>query len=151
MEIIKANTDDSEVLTNITKLSKAYWGYSSEQMKSWSDVLTITENYISENEVFSLIFDNKIIGYYSYFSEEINTVKLDNLIILPEYIRKGFGKILMNDLLNKIKTSGFKNIILEADPNAEKFYESFGFTKTGQIETTIKDRFLPIMELKLKL
>ncbi|MFY1045911.1 GNAT family N-acetyltransferase [Chryseobacterium sp. GP-SGM7] len=149
MEIIKATPSDNEVLTNITKLSKAYWGYSKEQMESWAEDLTITKDYIKKNEVYKLIVEKSVVGYYSYFIEENNHVKLDNLFILPEYVGKGFGKILMTDFLNKIKELKIKNITLEADPNAEKFYERFGFIKTGQIETSIKDRFLPIMELKL--
>lgn len=149
MEIIKANPAEYKVLTDITKQSKAYWGYSNEQIESWSNLLTITKDYIENHEVYQLIVSNSIIGYYSYFIEENNHVTLDNLFISPQYIGKGYGKILMNDFLDKMKESNIKTIILETDPNAEKFYESFNFIKTGQIETSIKDRFLPIMELKL--
>lgn len=149
MEITKANSAEYKVLTDITKQSKAYWGYSNEQIESWSDLLTTTKDYIENHEVYQIIVNNSIIGYYSYFIEENNHATLDNLFISPQYIGKGYGKILMNDFLDKMKESNIKTIILEADPNAEKFYESFNFIKTGQIETSIKDRFLPIMELKL--
>lgn len=149
MEIIKANINDHKVLTDITKKSKAFWGYSYEDLESWSDALTITKDYIENNEVYELIIDNLIIGYYSYFIEENKDAKLDNLFILPDFIGKGLGKVLMNNFLNKMKESNIKNIILEADPNAEKFYKNFGFIKIGQIETSIKNRFLPIMELKI--
>lgn len=64
-------------------------------------------------------------------------------------MRKGYGKMLMNDCINKTKKKKTAKIILEADPNAEKFYEGFGFLKINQIETSIKNRFLPVMELKL--
>ena len=55
----------------------------------------------------------------------------------------------MNDFLNRIKNTETKNIIVDSEPNVEKFYEYFGFSKVGKIETAIKDRYLPIMELKL--
>jgi len=148
-EIIKANTHDYRVLTDITKKSKAYWGYSDEQMKKWSDLLTITEEYIQNNEVYKLIINQSIVAYYSYFEIEKNSVRLDNLFVSPENIGKGYGKLLMNDFILKIKKSEAQRIILDADPNARKFYESFGFVKIGEIGTSIKDRFLPIMELKL--
>ncbi|MDQ8141582.1 MULTISPECIES: GNAT family N-acetyltransferase [Chryseobacterium] len=149
IEIIKANTHDYRVLTDITKKSKAYWGYSDEQMRKWSDLLTITEEYIQNNEVYKLIINQSIVAYYSYFEIEKNSVRLDNLFVSPENIGKGYGKLLMNDFILKIKKSEAQRIILDADPNAQKFYESFGFVKIGEIETSIKDRFLPIMELKL--
>lgn len=46
MKLEKANSKDNEVLTAITKKSKAYWGYSDEQIKIWSELLTITPTYI---------------------------------------------------------------------------------------------------------
>jgi len=148
-EIIKANSDDDKILTEITKRSKAYWGYSDKQMDEWSDLLNITSEYIQSNEVYKLVINQSSVAYYSYFEIENNSVRLDNLFVSPENIGKGYGKLLMNDFILKIKNSKTKRIILDADPNAQKFYESFGFVKAGQIETSIKDRFLPIMELKI--
>ncbi len=63
MTVTKSNIEDSEILTNITKKSKAYWGYSDEQIEKWSDLLTITKNYIENNNVYKLLFDNSTVGY----------------------------------------------------------------------------------------
>ncbi|WP_338841050.1 hypothetical protein [Flavobacterium ginsenosidimutans] len=79
MNIQKAKTEDHIRLTEITKKSKAHWGYSDEQMEKWNNNLTITRDYIEENPVFNLIDENQIIGYYSYLRLENNQVKLDNL------------------------------------------------------------------------
>ena len=150
MNIEKANNDDHEILTEITKKSKAFWGYFNEQMTQWNDALTITKEYIQTNFAYKLIQENKVIGYYSYFNTEIYTVKLDNLFVLPEYIGKGYGNYLMDNFLNRIKENrDVKKILLDADPNAEKFYQKFGFTTIGQLETSIKNRLLPIMVLNL--
>lgn len=149
LKIIKANPDDDKILTEITKKSKAHWGYSDEQMEKWSQDLMISKDYIKKSEVYKLSLNDKIIAYYSYFNVNENTVKLDNLFVVPEEMRKGYGKMLMNDCINKTKKKKTAKIILEADPNAEKFYEGFGFLKINQIETSIKNRFLPVMELKL--
>ncbi len=148
-EIIKSTIEDNELLTEITKKSKDYWGYSNEQMEVWSEVLTITKNYIETNHVYKLLVDNLTVGYYSYLHLNESEIKLDNLYILPNYIGRGYGKLLMNNFLHRIKDDVPKMIILESEPNAEKFYQGFGFIKVGQIETSIKDRYLPIMELKI--
>ena len=150
MKIEKANSDDHKILTEITKKSKAFWGYSEEQIVQWNDVLTITKEYIQTNFAYKLIKENQVIGYYSYFNAETYIVKLDNLFVLPEYIGKGFGNYLMDDFLNRINENrDIKKVLLDADPNAEKFYQKFGFKTIGQLETSIKNRFLPIMELNL--
>ncbi|QQV04172.1 MULTISPECIES: GNAT family N-acetyltransferase [Chryseobacterium] len=149
LKILKANPEDNQILTEITKKSKAHWGYSDEQMEKWSKDLTVSKDYIKKSEIYKLSLNSKIIAYYSYCIIDQNTVKLDNLFVVPEEIGKGYGKILMNDLINKNKKEKTAKIILEADPNAEKFYESFGFVKISQVETSIKNRFLPVMELEL--
>jgi N-acetylglutamate synthase-like GNAT family acetyltransferase len=150
MDILKAELTDNEILTSITKKSKAYWGFSEDILKEWEHLLTITKDYIEKNKVYKLVQNEQIIGYYSYFSTDENTIKLDNIFILPEFIGKGFGKILMNDFLKNIKQIGIIKVTLDAEPNAEKFYMTFGFETIGQLESSIKDRYLPIMELQIE-
>ena len=146
----KANPDDHKILTEITKKSKAYWGYSDEQIEIWSEFLTVTKEYIETKSVYNLIIDDQIVGYYSFFHESENIIKLDNLFVLPDFIGKGFGKMLLNDFFIRLKSIDVEKVILNSEPNAEEFYTKFGFVKVGQIETSIKDRYLPIMELLIE-
>lgn len=149
MNIQKAKPEDHIHLTEITKKSKAFWGYSEEQILAWDKHLTITSAYIQNNSVFNLVEGNKIIGYYSYIIEDNNQVILDNIFLLPEYIGKGFGTLLMNDFLERMRNEKCKKITLDSEPNAEKFYQKLGFKKVGEFETSIKNRFMPIMEMNL--
>lgn len=149
MKIIKASIEDNNILTEITKKSKAYWGYSEEQILKWNDNLTISAAYIETNFVYKLINNDKTIGYYSYLIKEEKDVILDNLFVLPENIGKGLGKYLMTDFLNRMKNGKFEKITLNSEPNAENFYLKIGFKKIGELQTSIKNRFMPIMEMKL--
>lgn len=144
-----AQPNDHKILTELTKKSKAYWGYSEEQLLVWDAALTITQEYIATHPVFKLVVGEKIVGYYSYISEENNVVKLDNLFVNPEYIGKGMGSILLNDFINRMKNSHCKRIYLDAEPYAENFYKKHGFQTFSSFETSIKGRFMPIMELIL--
>ncbi len=148
MEIIKANSVDNERLTEITKISKEYWGYTKEQILKWNHNLTVSKEYIEKNHAFKLIKSNIIIGYYSYTIKE-KSVKLDNLFIVPEHIGKGFGKYLVNDFLKRIREERYEKVMLHSEPNAENFYLKLGFKKIGEFETSIKNRFMPIMEMNL--
>ncbi len=150
MEIKKSTIEDSTILTEITKMSKAYWGYSDEQIENWSELLTITKNYIETTNVYKLLDNDLIVGYYSYIYLNEKEVRLDNLFILPNYIGTGLGKLLMGNFLDRIKNTETERIILDSEPNAEKFYAYFGFKKVGQRETSIKGRYLPIMEFVIK-
>lgn len=149
MNIQKATPENHIRLKEITKKSKAFWGYSEEQLLKWDNNLTVTEAYIENNPVFNLVEEDIIIGYYSYIKEETNQVILDNIFILPEYIGKGFGSFLMNDFLERMRSEKCQKITLDSEPNAEQFYQKLGFKKIGEFETSIKNRFMPIMEMKL--
>lgn len=149
MVIHKAEIQDHETLTLITRRSKSYWGYPEELLSSWSDVLTITKHYIEQDYVFKLVDQEKIVGYYSYIDEGNRTVLLDNLFVLPEYIGQGLGRQLMDHFFERMRSGSYHRIRLEADPNAESFYSKFGFRKIGESPTSIKERFLPIMEFIL--
>lgn len=149
MIVEKANIADNEILTSITKKSKAYWGYSVEQIQKWEKNLTISQDYIRDHSVFKLVYNDLIIGYYSYVFKNEKVIELDNLFVLPEHIGKGFGKYLVLDFLNRIKETGIEKITLDSEPHAENFYSKMGFVKVGEFETSIKNRFMPIMEMKL--
>ena len=150
MVIEKANNTDHEILTQITKKSKAFWGYSEEQIEIWSTFLTVTSGYIEANAVYKISVEDQIVGYYSFINQDEKTIKLDNLFVLPEYIGKGLGRLLMEHFLMNIDKTDTKTMTLNSEPNAELFYSKLGFVKVGEIETSIKDRYMPIMELTIK-
>jgi GNAT superfamily N-acetyltransferase len=145
----KANIEDAEDLSVLCFASKAYWGYSQEQMNSWRDELTISAEYILKNQVYKLRIDNQLIAFYSYYSLPEKSVFMDNLFIDPTFIGKGYGRIMMDDFLIRIMDSGNIRVLLHADPNAELFYLKFGFKSIGKEVTSIENRYLPVMELKL--
>lgn len=149
MLISCANPQDHELLSDITFRSKAYWGYSKVQLKAWKEDLTISPDYIKENNVFKIDFEGEVCGYYSYFAQGQEEVLLDNLFLLPEVIGKGIGRMLLEDFIARVKSATFSSILLYSDPHAEGFYGYFGFKVIGQKETSIKGRFLPIMRLEI--
>ncbi len=151
IKIKKASIVDAKDLSELTIRSKSYWNYNKKQIESWREELTITEKYIDNNQIYKLVSNNLLIGFYAFQAINNTTIKLDYLFVEPQFIGKGYGKKLMTDFLKKIENSQYKRVILDADPNAEKFYSRLGFRVIGKLKSTIKDRFLPIMELEINL
>ena len=149
MIIIPANPQDSKVISSLCFASKSFWGYNQDQLEAWRDQLTLTPSYITKNSVYKLIVDDEVIAFYAYFKIDKVSVMLDYFFILPDYIGKGFGKVLMDELLVRIMSEKIHRIVLHADPNAESFYKKYGFITIGKEPTSIDGRFLPIMELQL--
>lgn len=151
MKIKKSLPKDSKRLTELTIRSKSFWDYSPNQIEKWKDDLTVSEDYITEKEVYQLTDAGEdVIGYYSYFKMDENSIKLENLFVEPKYIGCGYGKMLMNNFLERIRATNAQKVILDSDPNAENFYKKIGFELIGKLATSIEGRFLPIMELKIK-
>lgn len=147
MKIEKAIIEDAKELTELTIHSKSYWDYSDQQIEDWKNDLTVTVDYILEKEVYKLVRENKITGYYSYFKSNNSDLKLENLFVEPISMGQGIGKKLMIDFFKRIQMTEFARVILDADPNAEKFYSKLGFNVIGKLETSIENRYLPIMEM----
>ncbi len=146
-KIVKATSDYHLILTEITFDGKAFWGFSEAMLNTWKEELIITEKYILENETYILLINDQIVGYYSFVKLSEALWKLDNLFLFQKYISKGYGKFLLEDFLERSKISGVKSIILDAEPNAEKFYLKFGFQTFDLKGSKIIGRFLPKMRL----
>lgn len=149
MKIERSLPRHSSTLTKLAKASKMYWNYPDHYLKIWDADLEITEEYLINSEVFHLIDENdEICGFYSYFFDEEN-VRLEHLFILPKFIGRKLGDLLIKDFLQKIEKSGYDSIILDADPNAVGFYERYGFMVTEWNDSAIENRKLPVMVKKI--
>ena len=150
MEIVPAEIKDHEALTVLTKQSKAYWGYSSQQIEAWRDELKVSEEYIQNCTVFKLLINQELVAYYAYKNKDVKTILLDNIFVHPNHIGKGYGKLLMNDFIEKVKATKKDYIVLYSEPKAEAFYQQFGFKTFDQLASSIPGRFLPIMKKEMR-
>lgn len=137
-------------LSELSFRAKAHWGYSAELMESWRNDLTISPEYFETHQVFTSHIDAQLVAYYAYCKLEARTVLLDNIFVEPSFIGKGIGKALMDHLKTQVKSSENNLIRLYSEPHAKAFYSKFGFVVVGKKATSVKNRFLPIMELILE-
>lgn len=146
IEILKADTTDAEQLTEIAWQSKSHWNYPKEWMELWREGLKITEEIIQKNEVFKLVLANEeIVGCCVLITEE-DVLWIEHLWILPNYIGHGFGKQLLETVLQETLQPIHQKIKVVSDINAEIFYQKMGFQTVDQYASKPKGRFLPIME-----
>ncbi len=147
LTIIRAVPGDASALSELTKLSKDHWGYGAVQIALWKEELTILPEYIAQYPTYNLLVDGTLAAYYSYkLLEETTVVLLDNIFIHPDYIGKGYGQLLMEDFFARTTLPVVTKFRLYSDPHAETFYQRFGFVTVGQHQSSIPNRFLPIME-----
>ena len=81
----------------------------------------------------SVYDEEKIIGYGRLIGDTICFIYVHDVMVIPEYQRKGIGSMIMQNLLEKINEIKKENpdlrVYLGASKNREKFYEKSGFIK----------------------
>jgi len=138
----------SGLLTEITLAAKRHWNYPESWIQAWLPSLTITLEYILENETWAGFVNEKCVAYYS-LKQDNDDLWLDNLWVFPEFMGQGIGKQLFHHALERSRARGVYNIKIESDPNAQTFYEKMGARKTGEHHTQVDDqlRILPVLEI----
>ncbi len=72
--------------------------------------------------------------------------ELISIYLLPDYMGKGYGRILLESAVSELKKHGYEDIflwVLEENKRARQFYERFGFRPSGDfLEDTIGGRKL---------
>ncbi len=150
IDIIRGLPEHASTLTEITIAAKRHWCYPEKWMEIWLPQLTIFEEYILENEVWVAVLDNILVAYYS-LKQDDESLWLDNLWVLPESMGLGIGKQLFHHALERSRARNISILNIEADPNAQSFYEKMGARKIGERHSEVdgQPRILPVMEINL--
>jgi ribosomal protein S18 acetylase RimI-like enzyme len=88
------------------------------------------EYLIKGSFVFAVVIDkknNKTIGMARILSDGVSDAYIQDLIILPEYRKKGIGKKLLKKLVKYCLSKGILWIGLISEPGQDGFYQSYGF------------------------
>ena len=146
VEIVRAEPDGADALTRIAFAAKSYWGYPERWIEQWQESLTITPEFISDNEVYGAVFEEEIGGFYALV-ERSREVELEHLWVSPEHIGTGIGRALLDHAVRRAAALGATTLSIEADPNAEGFYRRMGARRVGENVYEIEGhrRELPLM------
>ncbi|MBX3037238.1 MAG: GNAT family N-acetyltransferase [Anaerolineales bacterium] len=150
INISRATLNDADSLTQIAISAKRHWNYPEAWIQHWLPQLTISEEYISTNEVWIMTDGGKAIAFYA-LSQDEEGYELGHLWVLPEYIGKGIGKQLLQHAFERCKLLNITALKIYADPNAQTFYEKMGAKKIDEYHSHLfgEDRVLPVMEIEL--
>ena len=151
MKIVRAGPEDAPFLTEIAFAAKRHWGYPERWIESWREILTMRPEFIAANVACYAAEEEYVAGFYVLTTEE-DGLHLDHLWIRPAAMRRGIGRALFEHAIEQARNSGFAAIKIEADPNAEGFYQRVGAVRVGTAISEIEGerRELPVMEYRLE-
>ena len=161
--IRKAKPGEQDHLTEISFASKKYWDYPSDFFTIWQDELTITADYIRNNNVYVYESDDQISAYYSlkilekdlHIGEVEFTagVWLDHMFVQPQSIKKSIGTQLFKHCIFICSTldmpQNFSSLHILADPNAAGFYLKLGCKYMQEYPSSIAGRTTPYLKYNL--
>jgi ribosomal protein S18 acetylase RimI-like enzyme len=98
----------------------------------WKDSYdkSVIKFIIKNSFCFAVVVDKKTkkaVGMGRVLSDGISDGYIQDLVILPEYRKKGIGKKLTKVLVDCCKSKGVNWIALISEPNQEEFYKKIGF------------------------
>jgi aminopeptidase YwaD len=78
----------------------------------------------------------KVVGYATYFLDETRGLaEIGNNAVHPDYQRRGIGKAMQREVLQRMEEEGYKKFIvttLSVDLPAQKVYEGMGYEKYAE-------------------
>ena len=120
-------------------------------MQACLEELTIDTCYIENNPTFVLEAARNAVGFYSLERISASEVELSLLFVEPDCIGKGYGRKLMVHAQKKARHLGYSKMVIQGDPNAERFYRSAGGLLVGTRQSaSVPNRELPIFHINLK-
>jgi len=150
VDIQRARPNQAESLTKIAFAAKRHWDYPERWIQIWSEILTVSTEFIEGNETYVAQVGDEPVGFYAIAIEE-NKASLEHMWVLPEYMGQSIGAKLFNHALSRCKELGVRALEIESDPNAQGFYEHMGAKRVGQSASEFdgQTRVLPILEINL--
>ena len=77
-------------------------------------------------------YDGDKLVAYCRLTVEGDIGKVSRVFVTKEYLRKGFGKQLINNLINRSLDLDIKKLVLNSRETSLKFYEGLGFYCCGE-------------------
>ena len=150
MRIRKATPEESSRLTQIAHEAKRHWGYPESWIEHWQADLTITSDFIGNNDVYVAEEDGEVVGFYALAIKK-DVAELEHLWVAPKYIGTGVGKELFVHAMQKAAREDVSVVEISSDPNAEGFYRRMGAQRIGEVTSEVQGspRVLPKLKVDL--
>ena len=145
----RATIDEAEYLTDLSRRSKAHWGYDADFMRLAAGDLTVTPSAIKTHEVWILEEGGWILGFHQVKLGD--PAWLEDLWLEPIAIGRGYGRRLWDHAVDVAREGGAWAMEFNAEPYAMGFYEHMGAVQVGETPSRfIAGRKLPLMRFPVR-
>ena len=147
--IRRARPSEAEELTQLARSAKASWGDPAEWLDAWREELTITAEYVLQNQVVVADTGDGLAGVAALERVRGDAV-LEHVWVAATQQRQGIGEALVVHALTLASEAGDRSVRVTSDPRAVGFYERLGGRLAGSVPAPMPgmpERVLPVLEL----
>jgi predicted N-acetyltransferase YhbS len=139
-----AEPGDLDVLQGVFRRASLVNAGDREALLAHPDVLEWSGEAIAEGRVRVATEDGTVVGFATTVPVE-GGLELDDLFVEPDRMRRGVGRRLVEDVVDRARADGVETVWVTANPHAMAFYAAVGFRVDGTAQT----RFGPAPRLRL--
>jgi GNAT superfamily N-acetyltransferase len=147
-----ARVDEAGLLSDLALRSKAHWGYSPEFIERCRAELSYSEEQLLAEHMRFFVLESvqRIVGFYALKRLSRTEIELEAMFVEPAFIGNGSGRRLIEHAKSVASEMGAKQLIIQSDPYATRFYAAAGGVVTGTRESaSIPGRYLPTLAIDL--
>ena len=151
-KIRPARASEAAELSELAFRSKSHWGYSVQFMEACRQELRVPARHLADRIFRYCVaeMDNAIVGFYAIKVLPESAYELEALFVKPEFIGTGVGRHLIEHAKQNVRDLGARELLIQGDPNAERFYLAAGAVPIGKRESeSIAGRYLPFYSIRL--
>ncbi len=132
-ELRKARPGDEKVIFDLVKAVLSDYGLKVNPGSTDKDISDLNKYYFENNGWFSVLeAEGKIIGSYGIFKIDELRCELRKMYLFNQYQGKGWGRLMLEDAIEKAKSLGYHEMLLETNKllvRAMRLYQKYGFTE----------------------
>jgi GNAT superfamily N-acetyltransferase len=113
------------------------------------EVLELSDVAVRDGRTRAAVRGGVILGFATWLTadEAGDTIEVDDLFVDPDWMRRGVGRALMQDLVGIARSRGASRLEVTGNEHADAFYTSVGFVRDHDVQT----RFGPAPRMHLDL
>jgi len=132
-ELRKAKMGEEKVIFDLIKKVLSGYGLKVNPGSTDKDISDLNKYYFENNGWFSVLVDEgRIIGTYGICKIDKFRCELRKMYLFDQYQGKGWGKLMLDDAIEKARSLGYQEIFLETNKllvKAVRLYQKYGFTE----------------------
>jgi GNAT superfamily N-acetyltransferase len=127
---------DIPALNAIAFAAKAHWGYSAAQLQAWREALTVRAETLAAHPLCVAEDEGQPVGFVQ-LATDTQPWELSAMWVNPSHMGRGIGRALLAWARQQAAAAGQQELAIDADPNAEGFYQTCGARRVGALAAPV--------------